>query len=311
MNSVKALIPAAGFGTRFLPATKSVPKEMLPIIDKPSIQYIIEEGVKSGIKDFVIVTEKNKKCIEDHFDFYPELEKNLQENKKDQLLEDVSKIIKTANFLYVRQKERLGLGHAVWSARHAFHKEQVAIFLPDDIITGTVPGMAQLMKVASQEKCNVIAVQEVPREETHRYGIVDVRRQFSPNLFQIKDLVEKPAPNKAPSNLAIIGRYVLSSSIFESLDNLKFGAGGEVQLTDGIQNLILSGEKVFAYKIQGQRYDAGTTLGWLKTNIEFALKHPKYSQEILEYITKLEKEILVMQGKTELFNKQKSNTYSL
>ncbi|MFA5075351.1 MAG: UTP--glucose-1-phosphate uridylyltransferase GalU [Candidatus Babeliales bacterium] len=305
MNEVKALIPAAGFGTRFLPATKAVPKEMLPIIDKPAIQYIVEEGLKSGIKDFVIVTGKNKKSIEDHFDPYLELEQKLKESKKDKLLEDVSKIIETANFLYVRQKEQLGLGHAVWSARHAFNKEHVAIFLPDDIISSTVPGIGQLIKIAIQEKCNVLAVQEVPREEVSRYGIIDVRRQISANLFQVRDLVEKPLPNKAPSNLAIIGRYVLSPSIFESLDNLQTGAGGEIQLTDGIQNLLLSGEKIFAYKIQGQRYDAGTTLGWLKTNIEFALKHPDYSQEILNYITKLEKDIIVMQGKTENLNKQK------
>ncbi|MCF7799481.1 UTP--glucose-1-phosphate uridylyltransferase GalU [Candidatus Babeliales bacterium] len=310
MNAIKALIPAAGFGTRFLPATKAIPKEMLPIIDKPAIQYIIEEGIKSGIKDFVIVNGKNKKSIEDHFDTYLELEQKLKEGKKDKLLDDVFKIIESANFLYVRQKEQLGLGHAVWSARHAFgDKEHVAIFLPDDIISGSVPGMAQLIKVATQEKCNVLAVQEVPREQVNRYGIIDVRRQISANLFQVRDLVEKPEINKAPSNLAIIGRYVLSSSIFESLENLQTGAIGEIQLTDGIQNLLLSGEKIFAYKIQGQRYDAGTTLGWLKTNIEFALKHPDFSQDILNYITELEKDIIVMQGKTEFLNKQR--TFSL
>ncbi|MBD3231749.1 UTP--glucose-1-phosphate uridylyltransferase GalU [Candidatus Dependentiae bacterium] len=307
MNGIKAIIPAAGFGTRFLPASKAVPKELLPILDKPSIQYIIEEGLASGIKDFIVVTGKNKKPIEDYFDLYPELETILTASKKDHLLDSVSKIIKTANFLYVKQFEQLGLGHAIWTARTAFSHEHVAIFLPDDIFTGAIPGMAQLIKVANQEKCNVIAVQEVAKQEVSRYGIISVRRQFSPNLFQVKDLVEKPAPNKAPSNLAIVGRYVLSSNIFASLENLKFGSGGEIQLTDGIQNLLLSGEKVFAYKIQGQRYDAGTTFGWLKTNLDFALKHPKYSEEIMKYLAKLEKDILFMQGKAEaLKNKHKT-----
>jgi UTP--glucose-1-phosphate uridylyltransferase len=307
MNGIKAIIPAAGFGTRFLPATKAVPKEMLPILDKPAIQYIIEEGINSGIKDFVLVTSRNKKALEDYFDLYPELENLLQSKKKENLLKSISNIIETANFMYVKQMEQLGLGHAIWAARKAFSNERAAIFLPDDIITGTTPGMAQLIKIANQEKCNVIAVIEVPRSEVSRYGVISIRRQFSPNLFQIKELVEKPQQNKAPSNLARIGRYILSPKIFESLEDLKFGAGGEVQLTDGIQNLLLSGEKVFAYKIQGQRYDAGTTLGWLKTNLDFALKHPEYSQEITNYLTELEKEILVLQGKAEALKvKQKA-----
>lgn len=301
---IKAIIPAAGFGTRFLPATKAVPKELLPIIDKPAIQYVVEEGIKSGIKDFVIITGKNKKAIEDHFDNYLELQSNLKSKNKEILLEGVNKIIEKANFLFVRQREQLGLGHAIQTAKPAFGDEHVAIFLPDDIFTGKVPGMAQLIKIATQEKCNVIAVQEVPKEEVTRYGIIDVRRQFSPNLFQVRDLVEKPPVNAAPSNLAIVGRYVLSSNIFESLEDLQFGSDGEVQLTDGIQNLLLNGEKVFAYKIQGQRYDTGTTLGWLKTNIEFALKHPKYSAAILEHLSKMDREFLVMQGKAEDLSKK-------
>lgn len=306
MNEIKALIPAAGFGTRFLPASKSVPKEMLPIVDKPAIQYIVEEGAKSGIKNFVIVTGKNKKSIEDHFDSYLELETNLLINKKENLLDNLSKIIKTVNFLYVKQHEQLGLGHAVWTARHAFSpNEHVAIFLPDDLITGSIPGMAQLIKISIQEKCNVVAVMEVPPNEVSRYGIISVKKQFSPNLFQVKDLVEKPAINQAPSNLAIIGRYVLSPNIFNVLENLKAGAIGEIQLTDGIQNLLLAGEKVFAYKIQGQRYDTGTILGWLKTNINFALMHPNYNKEMLEYLTQIEKEFLLLQGKNDFSNKQK------
>ncbi|MBU4269852.1 UTP--glucose-1-phosphate uridylyltransferase GalU [Candidatus Dependentiae bacterium] len=300
---IKAIIPAAGFGTRFLPTTKSVPKELLPIVDKPAIQYVVEEGINSGIKDFVIVTSKNKKAIEDHFDNFSELETILKNHKNESLLE-ISQIIEKSNFLFIRQREQLGLGHAIWTARSAFNDEHVAVFLPDDIFTCEIPAMAQLIKIATQEKCNVIAVQEVPKEDVSRYGIIDVRRQLSPNLFHVKDLIEKPAINKAPSNLAIIGRYVLSPNIFSSLDNLQFGAGGEVQLTDGIQNLLLSGEKVFAYKVQGQRFDAGTIFGWLKTNIEFALKHPKYSKDTIEYLSMLDKEFLIMQSKADALKKK-------
>ena len=301
---IKAIIPAAGFGTRFLPTTKSVPKEMLPIVDKPAIQYIVEEGINSGIKDFVIVTSKNKKAIEDHFDSFSDLENTLKNTQKESILHDVNQIIEKSNFLFVRQREQLGLGHAIWTARSAFNDEHVAIFLPDDIFTGEIPAMAQLIKIAIQEKCNVIAVQEVPQEEVSRYGIIDVRRQLSPNLFHVRDLIEKPSVNAAPSNLAIVGRYVLSPNIFTSLDNLQFGAGGEIQLTDGIQNLLLSGEKVFAYKVQGQRFDAGTIFGWLKTNIEFALKHPKYSNDIINYLAMLDKEFLIMQSKADALKKK-------
>jgi UTP--glucose-1-phosphate uridylyltransferase len=303
---IKGIIPAAGFGTRFLPSTKAIPKEMLPILDKPSIQYVVEEGINSAIKDFVVVTSKNKASIEDHFDLYQELETILLLRKKEDLLTSINKILKTANFLYIRQTEQLGLGHAIWTARKAFSKEHLAVFLPDDIFTGSIPAMAQLIKIANQEKCNVIAVQEVPKKDVSRYGIIDIRRQFSPNLFQVKELVEKPDVTSAPSNLAIVGRYVLSPNIFDSLENLKFGAGGEIQLTDGIQNLLLNGEKVFAYKVQGKRYDAGTPLGWIKTNIDFALKHPKYAKEIMSYLQDLDKEILFMQGQAEQINKRKS-----
>lgn len=297
---IKAIIPAAGFGTRFLPATKAVPKELLPIIDKPAIQYIVEEGISSSIKDFIIITSKNKKAIEDHFDSYHELEKVLKARNKIELIKSVTNMTKKANFMFIRQRKQLGLGDAIYKARSAFAaKEHVAIFLPDDIYRSRVPAMAQLMKIAIQEKCNVIAVQEVAREDVSRYGIIDVRRQFSPNLFQVKDLIEKPTQNAAPSNLAIVGRYVLSSNIFESLEDLQFGSNQEIQLTDGIKNLILDGEKVFAYKVQGQRYDVGTTLGWLKTNIEFAIKHPTMSADIIEHLSKMDREFLVMQGKAE------------
>lgn len=298
----KAIIPAGGLGTRFLPATKTTPKEMLPLLEKPAIQYIVEEGVRSNIKTFIIVTGKNKAVIEDHFDPYPELENHLISKKKGDLLEGVNKLISAANFIYLRQKEPLGLGHAIWSARHVIGKEHIAVFLPDDIILGATPCMSQLIQIAFQEKCNVVAVQEVPIETVGSYGVIGVRKQFSPNLFQVKELVEKPKPVDAPSNLAIVGRYVLSPGIFQSLDEMKFGAGGEIQLTDAIQQLLLSGEKVFAYKIQGTRYDIGTPMGLLKANLDLALRHPKYSEETLAYLTELDREMLVMQGQAALMN---------
>jgi UTP--glucose-1-phosphate uridylyltransferase len=299
----KAIIPAGGLGTRFLPATKITPKEMLPLLDKPAIQYIVEEGVKSGIKSFVVVTGKNKSVIEDHFDSFPELENFLKLKKKEELLEGVTRLINAANFMYVRQREPMGLGHAIWTARHVIGKEHIAVFLPDDIIVHTIPCMAQLMQIAIQEKCNVVAVQEVPMENVASYGVIGVRKQFSPNLFQVKELVEKPTIANAPSNLAIVGRYVLSPGIFDVLDELKIGTGGEVQLTDAIQNLLLSGEKVFAYKIQGTRYDVGTPMGLLKANIDLALRHPKFSQEIAQYLSTFDRELVMMQGKADALSR--------
>jgi UTP--glucose-1-phosphate uridylyltransferase len=303
MAVTKAIIPAGGLGTRFLPATKVMPKEMLPILDKPAIQYIVEEGIGSGIKNFIIVTGKNKSIIEDHFDTCPELLNFLKSKKKEDLIEDISKVVKAANFMYVRQKEPLGLGHAVWTARHVIGREQVAVFLPDDIITSTVPTMGHMIKIAQQEKCNVVAVQEVPIDEVSRYGVIGIRKQFSPNLFQVKELVEKPSIAEAPSNLAIVGRYVLSPGIFDVLEEQRIGTGGEIQLTDAIQTLLLSGEKVFAYKIQGNRYDTGTPFGLLKANLDFALKHPKYSDHMMAYLQKLDREFLVMQGQAEVLSK--------
>ncbi len=306
MIVTKAIIPAAGWGTRFLPATKSIPKEMLPLLDKPAIQYIIEEGVKSGIKQFIIVTSKNKNSLEDHFDILPELENVLKSKNRIKLLGNLPKLIEAAQFMYVRQRKALGLGHAVLTARSAFKKEYVSIFLPDDIITGMNPGMAQLIKVASQEKCSVVAVQEVPFDKVSRYGVIAVKKQFSPNLFQVRELVEKPAEKDAPSNLAIVGRYVLSPDIFDSIEDISNGSTGEIQLTDGIQNLLLSGEKVFAYKIQGTRYDIGNPIGWLKANISLALKHSEYSNDITKFLTELDRDLLTIQGKAEFLSKQSS-----
>ncbi len=302
----KAIIPAGGLGTRFLPATKMVPKEMLPILDKPAIQYIVEEGVRSGIKNFVVVTGKHKSIIEDHFDSYLELENFLKQRNKEDSLEGLNKLINLANFVYVRQKEPLGLGHAVWSSRHVVGNEHIAVLLPDDVIMSTVPVISQLMQIAMQEKCNVIAVQEVPIEDVSRYGIISVRKQFSPNLYQVKELIEKPSMAAAPSNLAIVGRYILSPRIFDVLDEAKIGTGGEIQLTDAIQTLLLSGEKVFAFKVQGERYDIGTPLGLLKANLDCALRHPKFAPTVMAYLQALDKDFVVMQGQVDALRNIKS-----
>jgi UTP--glucose-1-phosphate uridylyltransferase len=293
MAITKSIIPAGGLGTRFLPATKTIPKEMLPVLDKPAIQYIVEEGAKAGIKTFIVITGKNKKTIEDHFDT---CDIRLKDKNKESCFEGLNRIIDSTNFVYIRQKEALGLGHAVWSASHLVNKEHVAVMLPDEIIISQVPAIAQLMQIAQQEKCNVVGVQEVPIDQVSKYGIIGIKKQFSPNLFQVKELVEKPSIANAPSNLAIIGRYVLSPNIFSMLDESKIGVGGEIQLTDAIQNLLYSGEKVFAYKIQGNRYDIGNPLGLLKANLDFALRHEQYSAPILEYLKNLEKDMIILEG---------------
>ncbi len=294
----KAIIPAGGLGTRFLPATKAIPKEMLPILDKPSIQYVVEEGIKAGIKNYIMVTGKNKTVIEDHFDGHQELFAFLKSKGKQSLLDGVTSIMQNANFIYVRQQEPLGLGHAIWTARHSIGKEYVAVLLPDDIFTG-ISVIGQLAQVAAQEKCSVIAVQEVPSHELSRYGIIDIRKQFSPNLFQIKNLVEKPKESEAPSNLAIVGRYILSPTIFEVLEEQQVGVGGEIQLTDAIQRLLHSREKVFAYKVQSERYDTGTPFGLLKASIDAALRSNQYGEAMLAHLRQLDKDFVVMKGKAE------------
>ena len=300
----KVIIPAAGLGTRFLPETKVIPKEMLPILDKPALQYVIEEAALAGIQNVIMIIGSGKRSIEEYFEVSPHLEHQLQMRKKDHSLDQLNKLIKGLTFSYIHQGEPLGLGHAVWKARHAVSDEYVAIMLPDDIITGSMNNIAQLAKIAQQEKCNVVAVREVPTELVSRYGIIGIKKQFSPNLFQVKELVEKPTIEAAPSNLAIVGRYVLSSSIFTVLDEQQYGAIGEIQLTDAIQKLLLSGEKVFAYKIQGQHYDVGTPSGWLKANISLALQHPEYNTDIMSFLSELNPELLVMQGRADQLKRQ-------
>lgn len=306
MDITKAIIPAAGLGTRFLPITKAVPKEMLPLLNKPAIQYIIEEGLASGITNFSLVTSKDKQAIANYFDLSAELDLFLKERGKSDLLIGLDRIIKHANFTYVRQPEPLGLGHAVWMARHTIGKEYFGIFLPDDIMVNKKdPGLLQLIKIARQEKGSVIAVQEVPADCVSSYGVIAIKKQITPNLFQVSHMVEKPAQKDAPSNLAIIGRYVLSHKIFDSLNEISTYAQGELQLTDGISHMMKNNEKVFAYKIQGTRYDIGTPIGWLKANISMALQNPEYAQSIGKFLD--ERHTL----DTFLFNNNKNISHTL
>ncbi|WP_043931173.1 UTP--glucose-1-phosphate uridylyltransferase GalU [Bacillus sp. EB01] len=281
----KAIIPAAGLGTRFLPVTKAMPKEMLPIVDKPTIQYIVEEAVASGIEDIIIVTGKGKRAIEDHFDFAPELEQNLIEKEKFDLLDKVQYSTNLANIHYIRQKQPKGLGHAVWSARKFIGNEPFAVLLGDDIVQSETPCLKQLIDQYEQTFSSIIGVQTVPENETHRYGIIDPFIQEG-RRFQVENFVEKPLPGSAPSNLAIMGRYVLTPDIFLFLDEQETGAGGEIQLTDAIQKLNKI-QRVFAYNFNGQRYDVGEKMGFVKTTIEFALQKEEMKDELLNYLKDL------------------------
>jgi UTP--glucose-1-phosphate uridylyltransferase len=276
----KAIIPAAGLGTRFLPATKAMPKEMLPIVDTPTIQYIVEEAVRSGIEDIIIVTGKGKRAIEDHFDYAVELEQNLLSKDKLDVLESVRKSSEMADIHYIRQKEPKGLGHAVWSARKFIGDEPFAVLLGDDIVVSDIPATKQLMNVYEETGSSVVGVKTVPREETSRYGIVDPVSQDD-RCYEVGNFVEKPAVEEAPSNLAIMGRYILTPEIFNILENQETGAGGEIQLTDAIQQLNKL-EKVFAYDFEGTRYDVGDKLGFILTTLDFALKNSELKAPLLQ-----------------------------
>jgi UTP--glucose-1-phosphate uridylyltransferase len=283
----KAIIPAAGLGTRFLPATKAMPKEMLPIVDKPTIQYIVEEAIESGIEDIIIVTGKGKRAIEDHFDNNFELEQNLVEKEKFDLLEKVRQSSKV-DIHYIRQKEPKGLGHAVWCARKFIGDEPFAVLLGDDIVQGDKPCLKQLMDEYGKTGASIIGVQPVPEEETHRYGIIEPLEQTG-RRYEVKNFVEKPAKGTAPSNLAIMGRYILTPEIFLFLEEQKIGAGGEIQLTDAIQKLNEI-QRVFAYNFEGKRYDVGEKIGFIKTTIEFAMKNEELKQELIQFMEELIKE---------------------
>lgn len=286
----KAIIPAAGLGTRFLPATKAMPKEMLPIVDKPTIQYIVEEAIQSGIEDIIIVTGKGKRAIEDHFDNAFELEQTLFDKGKHDLLSEVQKS-SMVDIHYIRQKEPKGLGHAVWCARNFIGNEPFAVLLGDDIVKAEVPCTRQLIEQYEVVQQSVIGVKPVPYHETSRYGIIDIASSLG-QLYKVNQLVEKPQVGEAPSNLAIMGRYILTPEIFGFLENQCVGAGGEIQLTDAIQKVNES-SGVYAYEFDGQRYDVGEKLGFIKTTLEFALHNEELRMPLTQIMQSLlEKELL-------------------
>ncbi|WP_332237513.1 UTP--glucose-1-phosphate uridylyltransferase GalU [Sporolactobacillus sp. KGMB 08714] len=285
----KAIIPAAGLGTRFLPATKAMPKEMLPIVDKPTIQYIVEEAIHSGIEDIIIVTGKGKRAIEDHFDNAFELEENLISKQKYNLLEKVRQPAKV-DIYYIRQKEPRGLGHAVWCARKFIGNEPFAVLLGDDIIQNDPPCLKQMMDQFDQVQSSIVAVKKVPKDETNRYGIIDPSAQKG-RLYDIRGFVEKPAVEEAPSDVAIIGRYILTPAIFGFLDKQQIGSGGEIQLTDAIARLNEI-EKVYGYAYEGKRYDVGETLGFIKSNIEMALSREDLRNAMLHYLEDLHQKLV-------------------
>lgn len=281
----KAIIPAAGLGTRFLPVTKAMPKEMLPIVDKPTIQYIVEEAIQSGIEDIIVVTGKGKRAIEDHFDYAYELEQTLYEKEKFELLERVKSVSEMVNIHYIRQKEPKGLGHAIWCARKFIGTEPFAVLLGDDIVEADVPCTKQLIDVYEKTGSSIVGVQQVPYNDTSRYGIIKPLNEMD-RIYEIKDLVEKPKLGEAPSDLAIMGRYILTPEIFPILENQECGIQGEIQLTDGIKDLNQI-QNVYAYKFEGKRYDVGEKLGFILTNIEFALKNSELRKPVLEYISQV------------------------
>jgi UTP--glucose-1-phosphate uridylyltransferase len=287
MKVRKAVFPAAGLGTRFLPVTKAQPKEMLPLVDKPIIQYGVEEAMASGCDQILIITGRGKQAIEDHFDVSYELERMLEDRKKLDLLNIVRSISDMMHVAYVRQKEALGLGHAVLMARELVGNEPFAVLLADDVIDAKVPCLKQMVEVFDQTQCSVLATQIIEGKMISSYGVLDVKpvedSRFGKRLYEIKNMVEKPKPEDAPSNLAIIGRYILTPAIFECLAKTPTGAGGELQLTDGMR-LLLQKEKMYAYVYEGRRHDTGDKLGFLKATVEFALKREDLGQPFREYL---------------------------
>ncbi len=285
MKVKKAIIPAAGLGTRFLPATKAQPKEMLPIVDKPTIQYIIEEAVASGIEEILIITGRNKRAIEDHFDKSVELEIELAEHKKEDLLKMVKDISNIANIHYIRQKEPRGLGHAISCAKTFVGNEPFAVMLGDDVVDSEIPCLKQLIDCYNEYKTTILGVQQVPQSEVSKYGIVK-GMHIEDRVYKVKDLVEKPKAEEAPSNIAILGRYIITPHIFDILDNTIPGKGGEIQLTDALRTLIGT-EAMYAYEFSGRRYDVGDKLGFLQATVEFALKREELRRPFLEYLISL------------------------
>ncbi len=285
MKVRKAVFPAAGMGTRFLPATKAQPKEMLPLVDKPVIQYVVEEALNSGVDDIIIVTGRGKNAIEDHFDISFELEQFLKEKGKKKELEEIERISRMTHVSYVRQKEARGLGHAVLVAKDLVGDEPFAVMLGDDIVESDVPCLKQLIDAYKKHKCSIIAVEKIERKRSRAYGIIDCKK-IGAREYEIRDLVEKPAPSEAPSNLAIIGRYILTPAIFKHLGQTKLDGRGELQLTNGLRGL-LKKEKIVALEFEGKRYDAGDKLEFLKATVEFALKRKDLGKEFRSYLRSL------------------------
>ena len=288
MNKIrKAIIPAAGLGTRFLPATKAQPKEMLPIVDKPTIQYIVEEAVASGIEDIIIVTGRTKKAIEDHFDKSIELEMELEKKQNQELLEIARSVSQIANIYYIRQKEPKGLGHAVLTARTFIGDEPFAVLLGDDVIDSEKPALKQMMEVYEKYNASILGVQTVDRNDVNKYGIVD-GIQLDNRIYEVKNMIEKPSINEAPTNVAALGRYIITPRIFDYLEKQEVGAGGEIQLTDAL-NKLAQEEPMYAYDFIGHRYDVGNKMGFLQATVEFALKRTELNEEFKAYLKELVK----------------------
>ncbi|WP_057555892.1 UTP--glucose-1-phosphate uridylyltransferase GalU [Paraclostridium sordellii] len=278
----KAIIPAAGLGTRFLPATKSQPKEMLPIVDKPTLQYIIEEAVNSGIEEILIVTGRSKKSIEDHFDRSIELELELEQKGKLDMLKIVQDISNMVDIYFIRQKEPKGLGHAIYCAKSFVGDEPFAVLLGDDIVDSEKPCLKQLIGAYDEYNTSILGVQEVAKENTDKYGILDVKH-IEDRVYKVNDMVEKPKVEEAPSNIAILGRYIITPAIFEILENQKPGKGGEIQLTDALKTLG-EHEAIYAYNFEGKRYDVGDKLGFLKATVDYALKRPELKSDFIDFL---------------------------
>ena len=280
----KAVLPVAGFGTRFLPATKSVPKEILPLVDRPLIQYAIDEARAAGIEEFIFVTSRGKSALEDYFDSAPELEQALVDGGKDRLLEVLKQTdMESGRVAYVRQQERRGLGHAVWCARRLIGDEPFAVMLPDDVIEGEVPCLRQMIDAYAEVGGNMVATMEVSPESVSSYGILDVEPSTGP-VMKVRGMVEKPKPDVAPSNLAVIGRYILTPQVLRNLEDVEAGAGGEIQLTDAIAGEIATRQDVNGYRFKGRRFDCGSQPGYLQATVAFGLARPDLREEFLEFI---------------------------
>jgi len=285
MKSIrKAVFPVAGLGTRFLPATKASPKEMLPIVDKPLIQYGVEEAIEAGVRQMIFVTSSSKRAIEDHFDRNAELEHELEERGKTDLLEMVHSIVPPeVSCIYIRQPQALGLGHAVLCAKPVIGNEPFAVILADDLIDGeNTSCLSQMVKLFSREQSSIVAVEKIPKEESYKYGIIEPTNVYE-RVFDVKNIIEKPKPEEAPSNLAVVGRYLLSAEIFDYLEHIPRGTGGEIQLTDAIEAL-LKDQRVLGYEFRGRRYDCGSKLGYLQATVDYALKHPEVATSFREFL---------------------------